>query len=60
MVQNLESTGAAEDTSSTIDKLSNLWCVFIHDAPSWPIDGHYTCKSLRATALGRVGEADRR
>jgi hypothetical protein len=44
MVQNLESTGAAEDTGSTIDKLSNFWCVFMHDAPSWPIHGHYTCR----------------
>jgi hypothetical protein len=44
IAQNLESTGAAEDSGSTIDRLSNLWCVFMHDAPSWPIHGHYTCK----------------
>jgi len=37
-------TGAAEDSSSTIDKLANLWCALMHDAPSWPIHGYYTCR----------------
>jgi hypothetical protein len=44
LTHNFETTSAAEDSSSTIDKLGNLWCAFMHDAPSWPIHGHYTCR----------------
>jgi hypothetical protein len=33
MARNPEGTAAAEDRRSTIDKLGNLWCVFMHDAP---------------------------
>ena len=26
-------------------KISELWCTFMHDAPMWPIHGHYQCRS---------------
>ena len=44
MAQNLESAGAAKDSGWTVDKLGNLWCELMHDAPNWPIHGHYTCQ----------------
>jgi hypothetical protein len=43
LIQNAESTRTAESGGSPIDKLGNLWCTLMHDSPSWPIHGHYTC-----------------
>ncbi len=43
MTQNFHHTGAAPDVPSTIEKVGNLWCAFMHDSPSWPIHGHYRC-----------------
>ena len=43
MAQELESGDAAKHSGWTVDKLGNLWCVLMHDAPNWPIHGHYTC-----------------
>jgi len=43
LTQNTESTRTAEVSGSPVDKLGNLWCSLMHDSPSWPIHGHYTC-----------------
>jgi hypothetical protein len=32
------------DGGSTIDKLGIFWCELMHNAPGWPIHGHYTCR----------------
>lgn len=26
------------------DKIGAAWCVLMHDAPMWPIHGHYRCR----------------
>lgn len=26
-------------------RLSELWCELVHDAPMWPIHGHYHCRT---------------
>jgi len=26
-------------------RLAELWCDFMHDAPTWPIHGHYECRT---------------
>ena len=43
LTQSAESTRTAEDSGSLVDRLSHLWCTLMHDSPSWPIHGHYTC-----------------
>jgi hypothetical protein len=43
LTQNAENTRTVEDSGSPVDKLGNLWCTLMHDSPSWPIHGHYTC-----------------
>jgi hypothetical protein len=43
LIQNAENTRTAEAGGSPVDKLGNLWCTLMHDSPSWPIHGHYTC-----------------
>lgn len=40
---NAESIRTAESSGSPIDKLGDIWCALMHDSPSWPIHGHYTC-----------------
>jgi len=27
-----------------MEKLATLWCSVAHDAPTWPIHGHYACR----------------
>lgn len=27
-----------------METLEALWCSVMHDAPMWPIHGHYTCR----------------
>jgi hypothetical protein len=27
------------------ERLSELWCDFMHDSPMWPIHGHYQCRT---------------
>jgi hypothetical protein len=43
LIQNTESTRTVEASDSLVDKVGNLWCTFMHDSPSWPVHGHYTC-----------------
>jgi hypothetical protein len=43
LTQTAEGTWSVEDSRSPVDKLGNLWCTLMHDSPSWPIHGHYTC-----------------
>lgn len=26
-------------------RLAELWCEVVHDAPTWPIHGHYHCRT---------------
>jgi len=26
-------------------RLAELWCDFMHDSPTWPIHGHYECRT---------------
>ena len=26
-------------------RLAEFWCDFMHDAPTWPIHGHYECRT---------------
>jgi hypothetical protein len=28
----------------TIDRLGQIWCGIVHDAPMWPIHGDYECR----------------
>ena len=37
-----------EKTNQNIDrarKLGSLWCVVMHDSPTWPIHGEYRCRT---------------
>jgi hypothetical protein len=27
------------------DTLGSLWCSLVHEAPMWPIHGHYECRT---------------
>lgn len=28
-----------------MEKLNNLWCSMMHDAPMWPMHGRYECRT---------------
>ena len=43
---------------SPVQKLGNLWCTLMHDSPSWPIHGHYTCLACRRQHLVRWERAE--
>jgi len=35
----------AENAIVNFEKLGEVWCGIMHDAPMWPIHGHYECRT---------------
>jgi hypothetical protein len=33
------------DFLNTQDTFGSLWCSLVHQAPMWPIHGHYECRT---------------
>ena len=40
-IERMEFSGGAG--KGHLDKLGDLWCVWMHTSPMWPIHGHYEC-----------------
>jgi len=39
------------------ETIGTLWCRLIHDSPTWPIHGHYHCRTCRRTYTVPWGDA---
>jgi hypothetical protein len=59
LTQNAESTRTDRDSGSPFDRLGYLWCTLMHDSPSWPIHGHYTCLTCGRRHLVRWEREER-
>jgi hypothetical protein len=33
------------------ETIGTLWCCLMHDAPTWPIHGHYRCRTCQRQYL---------
>ncbi len=39
----------AGQVSGLSETIGTIWCRLIHDSPTWPIHGHYHCRTCRRT-----------